>query len=286
MSASAPLFSFVQVEFPWPLGPPDGRYLVRPPDEPDAAASHVIVCATLGAPERRRLSSRRRPSRSAPPPAAVATGRATIIDVGRPLTGEQPARAWLNAAGEDELADGLAVLNRALHTFRLVAADPDVHPVARRQAIAARIGFGAGEQVADGLWTAACELSAPLGRRRRSRLLAPQARIAAVLGGREPLLVCEALAVQARSDLDHGRSRAAALQVMIALDAAIAELSADPRAPVLTERLTDLHGRRESVAGAAQAALTGPLADGDAELVTVALARVEAALRARVAADG
>ena len=32
------VFSFVQVEFPWPLGPPDGRYLVRAPGRPGRAA--------------------------------------------------------------------------------------------------------------------------------------------------------------------------------------------------------------------------------------------------------
>ena len=50
------------------------------------------------------------------------------------------------------------VLNRALHAFRLVTADPYLHPVDRDQAIVARLGFGVGEQVADGLWTDAREI--------------------------------------------------------------------------------------------------------------------------------
>ena len=173
MSASPHVFRFVQVELPWQLGPPDGRYLVRSGETADAAPSHVLVFATLGAVQRRRLAPRRR-ARDADPepqPAAVATGRATVIDVGEPLD-EPRARAWLIDAGEDELSAGLAVLNRALHAFRVVTADPYLHPVGRGQAIVARVGFGAGEEVADGLWSAAKELTLAEGRRPRSRILA------------------------------------------------------------------------------------------------------------------
>jgi hypothetical protein len=286
VSASSSLFSFVQVELPWPLGPPDGRYLVRSPGDGEAEPTHVIVFATLGAVERRRLAARRRQRAAAPEPGptAVATGRATIIDVGRPLAGEQVAQAWLQDAGEDELASGLLVLNRALHAFRLVTLDPYLHPIGRRQAIAARVGFGAGEEVADGLWTGARELLPEDGRKRRARVLAPQARLAAVLGARQPPLACEELTLRARLDVDHGREREAALQLLVALDATIAELSADPHAPLLAERLTELRGRREPVAAAAQAALGGPLGQADIETVTATLARVEAALKARAAA--
>ena len=288
MSASSPLFRFVQVEFPWPLGPPDGRYLVRPEGEPEGAPSHVIVFATLGAPERRRLGGRRRTRDAAPEPgpAPVATGRATIIDAGAPLPGADQARAWLDGAGEDELAGGLRVLDRALHAFRLVTADPYVHEVGRRQALAARIGFGAGEQVADGLWTAAREVVATDGRRRRSQVLAPQARLAAVLGARERPLACEELALRARLDLDHDRPREAALQVLVTLDAAIAELSADPQAGRLADRIGGLRALRDGAGAAAQAALSGALDPAQVEAVSDALARIEAALRARAAAGG
>ena len=43
---------------PWALGPPDGRYLLRAPRRsPGAPPTHVLVIATLGAPERRRLAA-------------------------------------------------------------------------------------------------------------------------------------------------------------------------------------------------------------------------------------
>ncbi len=287
MSARSPLFRFVQVELPWPLGPPPGRYIVRPENDPAAAATQVIVFATLGAPERRLASRRRsRPVAPEPEPTPVTTGRATIIEVGDSPDGETPARKWLATAGEAELTAALAVLNRALRAFRLVTADPYVQPVDRRQVITARVGFGAGEQVADGAWTAARELPGPGGRRRRSRELAPQARLAAVLGARTAALVCEELALRTRLDLNHGRAREAALQLMVALDAAIAELSVDPHASELADRVGELRGRRDPVASAAQAALTRQLDEAEAATVSETLARIEAALRARAAADG
>jgi hypothetical protein len=285
VSASPSVFRFVQVEVPWALGPPDGRYLVRSGGQADGPPSHVLVFATLGAPERRRLAGTRR-RREVPPqpePTAVVTGRATVIDAGQPVD-EPGARAWLEQAGEEDLATGLAVLNRALHAFRVATTDAYLQPIGRGQAIVARVGFGAGEEVAEGLWTAARELTVGEGRRRRSRVLAPQARLAALLGAREATLVCEELALRTRSDVDHGRPREAALQLMVALDAAIAELGADGHAAELAARLDELRAQREPVAAAAQAALSGPLAGGQAAAVTHALERLEAALRARVAA--
>src|SRR6185312_6084734 len=47
-------FLFVQLEFPWELGPPDGRYLMRAGGEADA--EHVVVLGTVGA--RRRAPTR------------------------------------------------------------------------------------------------------------------------------------------------------------------------------------------------------------------------------------
>ncbi len=283
MSAPSSLFRFVQVELPWHFGPPDGRYLLRPPDEPEAPAEHVIVFATLGAPERRRLAQMRK-QREAPPepePTPVSTGRATVVDVGRPLAGPQEASAWLEQADDDDLDRGIEVLNRALHAFRVVTADPYVHAVTRRQAIVARVGFGAGEQVADGLWTDARELVQAEGRQRRARVLTPQVRLAAVLGARERPLVCEELALRARLDLDHGRDREAALQVLVALDAALAELPSEPGAAELADRLAELRAQRKPVAVAAQAALAGRLGDAELQSVAFTLQRIEAALRAR-----
>jgi hypothetical protein len=286
VSASQSLFRFIQVELPWALGPPDGRYLLRRPDAlPDAKPSHVLVLATLAAPERRRLQRIRKQPQALPEPepTPVSTSKATVIDVAEPIASADHARTWLAAAGEDELEAGIAVLNRALHAFRLVTEDPYLHAVARGQAIAARVGFGAGEQVADGLWTDARELLHSQRRQRRSRVLAPQARLAAVLGGRESVLACEELALRAQLDLEHGRDRVAALQVLVALDAALAELAADPVADAIGDRLEELRAQRDAVTSAAQAALAGPLEDEQRSSVLFTLSRIVAALRARAA---
>jgi hypothetical protein len=247
----------------------------------------VLVLATLGAPERRLLKTIRKRSNAEPEPepTPVATSRATIIDVGAPFPSAADAQTWLDGAGEDEFAADLAVLNRALHAFRLATADPYVNAVGRGQALVVRVGYGAGEEVADGLWTNARELAPESGRRRRSAVLAPQARLAAVLNGRERVLACEELTLRARLDLDHGREREAALQVLVALDAALAELATESGgAPDLTNRLAELRGRRDPVAVAAQAALAGPLSAEQREAVEFTVTRIEAALRARAVA--
>jgi hypothetical protein len=181
--------------------------------------------------------------------------------------------------GEAELAADVGVLNRALHSWRLASADPHVHPVERRQALVARVGFGAGEQVADGQWSEARELVAKLPRRRRVKRLEPQAHFAAVMNGRREALACEELALRARLDLDHGRDREAALQLLIALDAALAELPPDAR-------VDELRDRRDAVAAAAHTALAGRLDQAAREVVAFVLGRLEAALRARAATSG
>jgi hypothetical protein len=199
----------------------------------------------------------------------VQTTRATIIDVGDPLPDSERAAAWLGRAGEPELAAGLAVLNRALHAHRVASADPRAHGVGRSDALVARIGYGAGEEVADGLWTDARELIDPGPRRRRSRIPADQARLAALLTGRERALACEELVLRARLDLDEGREREARLQVRYAFDAALAELPADAAAAALAERVEELR------------TLSAGLASADLDDLSSALGRLEAALRAR-----
>ncbi len=243
----------------------------------------MLVVAALGARQRRRLPTRRsHNAEPEPEPAQVSTGRATIIELEHQFADQPAAAAWLRGAGEPDLAAGLVLLNRALRSFRLANADPHVHPVSRQQLLVARIGYGGGEEVADGLWTEARELLPRVERGSRRKVLHPQARLAALLGGREQALVCEELALRARLDLDSGRDREAALELLVALDASLAELAVDPN---LGERLQELRGQRDPVAEAAQAALAGPLDEASRETVGFTLGRIEAALRARAVAN-
>lgn len=210
----------------------------------------------------------------------------TIVGVGEPFGGEQAARSWLAAAGEVELASDLRVLARALHAYRVASADPASRPAGRRDALAARIGFGAGEDVADGRWSDARELGLRADKRSRVARLEPQARFAAILTGRDEALPCEELALRARLDVDEGRPREAALQVLLALDAALAQLEADPTAPALRARIDELRASRDRSERAARGALSGSLSTEDEESTAHTLARIEAALRARSAARG
>jgi hypothetical protein len=214
----------------------------------------------LAVPSRLRL---RRAAAEAP--GADWVMRATIIDVAQHLSAEQAA-AWLAQAGEAELQRDLDVLNAVLDAHRLAAADPHLPTLARRQALAARVGFGAGEEVADGRCSDARELAWEAPRRPRRRMLTPEGRLAAILTGRDQPLVCEELVLRARLDLDRGRTRHVALQLLVALDAAIAELAGDPAAGA---RIPELRTFREPVGAAAQIALA---------------AAPDAALRARAAA--
>jgi hypothetical protein len=274
----AALFGFVQLEFPWALGPPDGRYVLRGhAGEPE----HVLVTTTLGAPQRRLLGGRR-PAPASAEPEPVATARATLV-AASPFTDERAAADWLKAAGEDEIAEAIAVLNRVLHLQRTAAADPAVREVAREQALVSRVGYGEGEEVAHGRWTEAIAHPIPReGRVRRSESLRPQERLAALLGGRDAPLAAEELALRCRLDLDAGRRREAALQLRIALEAALAEL--EPWRARVGERLDELREARGTVGDAANAALQGGLDDARTADVERVLSRLEAALRARIAA--
>lgn len=285
MSAAADeqsVFRFVQFEFPWALGPPDGRYVVR--DTADEPPSHVLVLATLGAPERRRLRDRRpRPVGPEPPPSPVTTARATVVDVQPvPVAG---AETWLTAAGPATADEALASLARAVRAHRLASGDAAVHEPAIGQALVVRAGYGAGEQVAEGRWSAARELPPPRApRRRRIAGLHPQERVAALLGARASTLACEELTLRARHDLDHGHLREAALQLRAALDAALRELPTVAGASAhMARRIDELREHQAALDALADEALGGVLPPDAAERLAATLQRLEAALRARSA---
>lgn len=277
-------FRFVQFEFPWALGPADGRYVLR--EAGDEPASHVLVLATLGAPERRRLRDRRgRTAAPTPPPTPVTTTRATVVDAAPASPAE--AERWLAAAGRADAERALVHVARAVRAHRLADGDPAVHAPALAQALTVRVGYGAGEQVADGRWKAARELPpARIERRRRSAGLRPQERLAALLGGHADPLACEELTLRARHDLDHRELREAALQLRTAIDAALAELAPDAsRSAGMARRVAELRERRPGVAALADEALGGVMSPDAGDTLATALQLLEAALRARIAGD-
>jgi hypothetical protein len=309
------LFVFIQLEFPWALGPADGRYLVRRPG--DGEPQHVVVLGTLDAdgqppklslPSRtpsplRRLRSRRSLPTDAEP-ALVDTSRVTVIDPVA-LSAEGQARAWLAELDrEREVGAAVAVVNRVIHLHRLAAADAYTHEVSPDQALVIRAGWGEGEQVADGRWLHARALpwrngaavGGAAGSRQgraageRSWTLRPQERLAALLGGRGRTLICEELTLRARQDLDNGRPQLAALELESAYSLAVPELQGE-ELHNLTIRIAELEQLRAGVS--AQAELARALAAGppretqdielDGDALAHALERLEATLRARTA---
>lgn len=242
---------------------------------------HVLVLSTLGAPRRRRVGGRRAKPAS-PDPAPVATSRATLVDVAS--LDEPAARRWLAGAdGEEQAARAVTALNRVLHLQRVATADPAAREVSRDQALVARIGYGEGEQVAEGRWAQAKELPSPRAVR-RTAALRPQERLAALLGTRDAALACEELVLRARSDVDGGRRREAALQLHAALRAALAELEPWRERADLAERLDELRDLLPQAEAAADAAIAGGVDDDVFARAEFALERLEAALRARSAA--
>jgi hypothetical protein len=285
-------FCVVQFEYPWALGPPDGRYTIR--EHLGEAPAHVLVVSTLGAPQRRLMARRRGRGRAVeapadPSPEPVLTTRATLIDAVA-LEGYEAASAWLAGADLDSLADAaLARLNRVLHAHRIATADPYAREVALEQALVVRVSFGGGARVAEGRWERARQLASPASAARalrpRTTALRPQERLAALLAGRDVALACEELTLRVRADLAGRRLREAALGLRVAFDTALAELEPWRDAAGLAPRLVELGGRRDEVAAVAAAALQGGLDDGQIAVVTSVLGQMEAALRARLVGE-
>jgi hypothetical protein len=239
---------------------------------------------TLGAPVR-WLMARRRPKAVSgePEPAPVIASRATVVGV-EPLADAKGAKRWLHDADlEEQVGIALDQLNDMLYAHRITTADPFVNEVGRHQALVVRIGFGEGDQLAQGRWTEARELPEPRKRERRAAAMRPQERLAALLGGRDAVLAAEELTLRARLDLDRGRQREAALQLRVALEAAIAELAPWVERRGVAKHLESLRDERRPVGAAANAALEDGLDTQAVHTVERALVKVEAALRVRLA---
>lgn len=248
------------------------------------------MLGTLGAPQRRLLRGRKPSAVTGADPEPVPTARATVI-AAEPFPSADEAGAWLEglrrdeAAVAEEVAAGVRILNRMLRIHRAAALDTHARDVSAAGALVTRVGYGSGDQVAEGRFAAAYELprestgGVAAGAARRRAALQPQERLSAVLGGRDRVLAGEELLLRARADLDAGDARSAALQARVALEALVAELGREGR------DVASLHEAREAVGAAANAALEGDL-DGDrAALVAGAVEEMERALRRRAHAS-
>ncbi len=259
----------MQLELAGTLAVADGRYLAR--EGGDGGTQRVLIVETLGAPPP-PLRRRRRPAAAEPgaDPSPLPLARATAVRASEPFDSDEQAARWLTEAVEAEgavdalVGEGVALLNRALHAQAAAAADPHFQEVAPERSLAVRIGYGSGEELAAGRFTAArdVDVRAPAAshrRRREEERLGPQERVAAVLGGRERVDACETLLLRARADLDAGRTREAALQLRVGLEALLAELAGALADPGHEEDMAQLGARRGEAEEAADTALRGEL---------------------------
>lgn len=234
----------------------------------------VVGLRTLGAPERRRLGAKRARKASSAEPEPVPTSRATVI-------GAEPdprAAEWLAGLDTDALwakvDAAVRELNGVLRAHRAAAFDPGARDVRAEQAIAVRVGYGSGDEVAEGRFADARAL--PPGPRGRARN-EPGERLAALLSGRDSLLACEELVLRARADLDASRPREAALQARVALETFLAEL----RDSMHHADRGDLEAARGDIGRAANAALHGDPAPELQAAVAAAVGAMERELRRR-----
>ena len=224
----------------------------------------LVVAVDGAAPPPRRRLGRPRP-RAARAGAEPATAPLTTLTVIRPepLPDADAAQGWLAGLRRDpdlieaELAPALALVNLAVHVHRATVLDPNLADVSAEHALVIRVGFGDGDELADGRYSAAIELP-PAARRRRGEVMRPQERLAAVLAGRERVAVFELPLLRAGADFAAGRTREAALELEVALEA----LQADPdavAAPGQEHDLAALDERRERTAAGSTEALDGEL---------------------------
>lgn len=268
---------------PFAPGPADGRYVIR--DIAGEDPHHVLVLASVQAPVRRFFPGRRSRGADASP-AETGITRITLVDVAK--VDEAAARAWLDAADAKLATSELRWVNHAVSAHRAAAADPYVRELREDDVLVIRAGYGAGFEVADGHWEKAVEIKPDGGERtrraRREMALRPQERLAALLSARDAILACEELVLRARHDLEHGRTRPAAMQAHLALEAAVSELQAFRDVRDIGGRLGALEEHRDAVSAAANEALSGGLTEASLAAVVEGVERVEAALRARSAA--
>ena len=261
------------------MGLDDGRYLSRDPER-------VLVIAIADAPPRpRRRLGRAKPRDADPasetPPVPVTT--LTAIRADQDLGDQAAARAWLAGVRDDpeaiaeEISAALRLINLAVHAHRAASLDTNLADVGAAGALAVRIGYGTGDELAEGRWTEAIEVPHS-ERRRRAEVLRPQERVAEVLGARATVAACELLLIRARADLDAGRGREATLQLRVGLEALLAERDV-LAAPDQDADFAALEERRSITGEAANDALAAELDPERAAEVTETLRICERVLR-------
>jgi len=161
------------------------------------------------------------------------------------LAGKREAEGWLARLMRDaearaaEVRSATRLVNRALNALRAGARDPLVQDIGATRALELRVGYGTGDELAEGRWSEAKDLAKP----RRGRLddVDPQTRVASVLAGRDEVHPAENLLLRARLDAEQGRTA----EARYGLSAAVAALEDQPseREQEIRKGLGDLEKR-------------------------------------------
>jgi hypothetical protein len=204
----------------------------------------VLIVQALGAPKPAGRLARKTRAVDPDDEEVVPMTRVTVAFPER-FSKQAEAEAWVEETSGSADARGAAVrsatvlINKALNALRAGARDPLVQDIGATRALAIRIGFGDGDELADGRWREARELAKP----RSGRLddVDPQTRVAAVLAGRERVHPAETLLERARLDIQQGRPEEAAL----GLEAARTALDRfpDDSGPKIAKRIEEAEGR-------------------------------------------
>lgn len=214
----------------------------------------------------------------------------TVIRADQPFSDENEADGWLRTMDESRITgevldDAIATLDRVRAADAASSGIPFGTPTEIASILAARIGYGDGDQVASGRFLAAVEIDARggTGEKKREKLArnGPLARTAAVLGGREPATACEVAIPRIRFDLANGNSAAARLAIAGAVGATISELEfavEDEGHDQDLDRLEELVPGLQGVSGRAA---EGTVQDGDLVLLEEALKVAERVIRRR-----
>lgn len=281
-------FPFVQFEFSHNIGPPEGRYIVRPfdpelspitQDEPEIVQPGHAVAAARAEDERQAAllghadvllvktrggiaakAKRMRRSRDEDPGDEVALAVVTVIKATRQLTDASAQQELMRSLSDEDEAekrvdDALYIANRAVSAYRVCSADPYVATLTRFDARRVLAGWGTGEKLNVGDHDEAVRVPLPRGPRvSRADRLMPTQGMAAVLAGREPAFEGEELLLRVLIDLEQGRLRAAALGLRAATELLIAELGEEAMPRDLLERYRELLKAHQGVTQLAELA--------------------------------
>ena len=151
------LFACIQLEFARPLGPSEGRYVVRC-EAPGATGADVLDVRAAAArviAESRAGRRRRQRWETDHVAAALSLLRYTLIRAATPIAATD-ACAWLASLRADaglrarETDRAFEVLNTAIRAYRVAAGDPYAVEVTEADALTIRFGAGTAREVFDG----------------------------------------------------------------------------------------------------------------------------------------